>query len=196
MSTMRTILTRAIRMTRARPLGDIPAAEEMEAALEDAQDMLMGLPIRRLTDVLIDDDYEAGENQRITYLTGSPVITYPDTVEVSSTTERTPQNGALVEVAAAAGSTRKIYIAELKTWMTVTALTLESEQPFGPTHDLDVAAMIAARISGPVLQHEVPGDVVAIAGMGRTKITNAFRQTYTPNFGRALLGPATSRMDA
>ena len=194
MTTIRETLTRAIRMTRARPLGDTPASEEIDAALEDAQDMFLSFPIRLLTDVLIDDDYEAGENERITYLSGTPTVTYPTSIAATSTSAaRTPQNGAMVEVTATTGSTRKIYIAELKTWMTLTALELTSEQPFGPTHDLDVAAMIAARICGPVLQHEVPQDVIALANMGRTRIGNAFKQTYTPNFGRALLGPAVSR---
>lgn len=189
MSTMRDTLTRAIRMTRARPLGDTPDAQEIDAALEDAQAMFLTLPIRVLADVLIEDDYEAGENERITFLTGSPTITYPTEVTGSNGVERAPQNGALVEVTAAAGSTRKIYIAELKTWMTLTGLDLESEQPFGPTHDLDVAAMIAARISGPVLQRDAPQDVVALAAQARGNIRRAFRQIYEPTFSRALLTP-------
>ena len=196
MTTMRAILTRAIRMTRARPLGDDPAAEETDAALEDAQAMFLTTPTRRLTDVLIEDDYEAGENERITYTSGSPAVTYPTTVEDDDGVTRTPQNGAIVEVSGAAGSTRKIYIAELKTWMTLTGLTLDSEQPFGPTHDLDVAAMIAARIAGPVLQRAPPDDVLMLANQGRGNVRNAFRQIYYPTFDRALLRPADLNMDA
>lgn len=189
MTTMRDVLTRAIRMSRARQLGETPDAHEINAALEDAQAMFLTFPIRRLTDVLITDDYEAGENERITYTSGSHTVTYPSTVENDDGTTRAPQNGAIVEVTAAAGSTRKIYIAELKTWMTLTGLTLTSEQPFGPTHDLDVAAMICARICGPVLQAEIPADVVALADQARGNIRNAFRQTYQPTFGRDLLRP-------
>ena len=189
MTTMRDVLTRAIRMSRARQLGETPDSAEINAALEDAQAMFLTFPIRRLTDVLITDDYEAGENERITYTSGTPTITYPTTITDADGTSRTPQNGALVEVSAAAGSTRKIYVAELKTWMTLTGLALTSEQPFGPTHDLDVAAMICARICGPVLQTEIPADVVALAGQARGNIRNAFRQTYQPTFGRDLLRP-------
>lgn len=189
MTTMRETLTRAIRMSRARMLMDTPAAEEMEAALTEAQGLLLTLPVRRLTDVLIDDDYEAGENERITYTSGTPTVTYPTTLTDSSGVTRTPQNGALVEVSGANGQTRKIYIAELKTWMTVTGLTLDSVQPFGPSLDADVAALICAHICGTVLQREIPSDVLALAGNARTNIRNAFRQAYTPTFDRALLRP-------
>lgn len=189
MTTMRVIIARAIRMTRARGLGDAAAPEEAEAALEDAQGMFLTLPVRKLTDVQIAADYTAKENERITFLSGSPTVTYPTTVTDFSGVTRLPTNGAIVEVTAAAGSTRKIYIAELKTWMTLTGLDENSEQPFGPTHDADVAAMIAARIAGPVLQGETPADVLTLANMARTNIRNAFRQVQAPAFNRALLGP-------
>lgn len=195
MTTMRETLTRAARMTRARRLNDALSANEIDAALEEAQAFFLTFPIRRLTPVLITDDYEAGENERVTFTSGSPTVTYPTTVTPTNGSERAPQNGALIEVTAAAGSTRKIYIAELKTWMTLTGLALTSEQPFGPTHDLDVAAMIAARICGPVFQRETPSDVLALANQGRTNIRAAFRQTYTPTFDRALLRPEDLTLD-
>ncbi len=189
MTTMRATLIRAIRLTRARALGDVPASEEITAALEDAQGMFLAFPIRKLTDVLISANYTAGENERVSFTSGAPTVTYPTTVDDAGTT-RTPQNGALVEVASATAPARKIYIAELKTWMPLTDLTVNSEQPFGPTHDGNVAAMIAARIAGPVLQRACPDDVLVLANQARTAIRAAFRQTYPPNFDRALLGPA------
>lgn len=188
MTTMRAILTRAIRLTRARALGDVPGSEEITAALEDAQGMFLAFPIRKLTDVLITANYTAGENERISFTAGAPVVTYPVTVQDKDGT-RTPQNGAIVEVANASAPARKIYIAELKTWMSLAGLTVNSDQPFGPTHDHDVAAMIAARIAGPVLQRACPDDVLVLANQARTSIRNAFRQTYAPNFDRALVGP-------
>lgn len=187
MTAMSDILARAIRMTRARRLGSTPSAAELTASLADAQAMFLTLPIRVLTDVLIDADYTAGENERITFTSGSPTVTYPTTVTPSFESERTPQNGAIVEVTATTGSTRKIYIAELKTWMTLTGLTDASEQPFGPTHDLDVSAMIAARICGPVLQSELPQDVGALANQARANIRRAFHQIVSPSFDLALL---------
>ncbi len=193
MTTLRVILNRAARMTRAIQLGEGPAAEEFAAMLEDAQGFFLTNPIRTLEDVYITDDYEAGENERITFTSGSPTVTYPTTITDGAT--RTPQNGAIVEVVAAAGSTRKIYIAELKTWMALTSLTENSEQPFGPTHDADVAAMLAVRFCGPVFQKETPDDVAALAIRGRSNIRNAFRQAHTPTFDRALLRPADLRQE-
>lgn len=188
MTTMRVILGRSARMARAMQLGETPSSEELTAMLEDAQGFFLTHPIRKLTDVLITADYDAEENERITWTSGSPTVTYPTTIDDNGT-DRTPQNGAIVETSGTSGSTRKIYIAELKTWMTLTGLTADSEQPFGPSHDADVAAMLAARFCGPVFQTQTPEDVIALANRGRTNIRNAFRQVYTPNFDRALLRP-------
>ena len=194
MSTIREVLTRAIRMTRAIALVDTPSAAEMDAALEDLQSLFLTFPIRKLTPVLITADYTAKENERITYTSGSWTVTYPTTI-TDNGTDRTPYNGALVEVSGTSGSTRKIYIAELKTWMTLTGKALADENPFGPTHDMNVAAMMAARIAGTVFQREAPGDVMALASMARSTIRNDFRQIYTPNFDRALIGSANLRLE-
>lgn len=186
MTTLRTILTRAMRMTRARPVGDDPDGAEMTAALEEAQSMFLVFPIRRLTSVLVEANYTAKENERVLNTSGGAItVTLPETITTDGS-ERAAQNGAMVEVS---GTTveRYIYIAELGAWKDLTGLTLDSENPFGPTHDGDVAAMIAARIAGPVFQTEAPQDVLALANAGRTNIRNAFWQKYTPTFDRALL---------
>jgi hypothetical protein len=186
MTTLRTILTRAMRMTRARPVGDDPDGAEMTAALEEAQSMFLVFPIRRLTSVLVEANYTAKENERVLNTSGGAItVTLPETITTDGS-ERAVQNGAMVEVS---GTTveRYIYIAELGAWKDLTGLTLDSENPFGPTHDGDVAAMIAARIAGPVFQTEAPQDVLALANAGRTNIRNAFWQKYTPTFDRALL---------
>ena len=192
MSTIREVLTQAIRYTRAYALGDTPAANEMDAALEDAQSYFLTFPIRKLKPVLVSADYTAKENERIANSSGSPItVTLPETITENGT-ERSPYNGALVEVA---GGARSIYIAELGEWMTLTGLTLTSENPFGPTHDMNVAAMIAARIAGTVFQREAPADVMALANQARTSIRNDFLQVYTPNFDRALIGSANLRLE-
>lgn len=196
MTTLRVIFNRAARMCRAIQVGESPAAEEAAAMLEDAQGFFLTNPIRALTDVLITDDYEAGENERITFTSGSPTVTYPTTITDNNGSDRTPQNGAIVEVAGASGSTRKIYITELKTWMPLTGLTASSENPFGPTHDADVAAMLAVRFCGPVFQVGTPDDTGALAVRGKSNIRNAFRQIYPPNFDRALLRPVDLTQEA
>lgn len=195
MTTIRTVLNRAMRMTGAVALEDTATANEMAAALEDAQSFFLTYPVRKLTPVLITADYTAKENERITYTSGSWTVTYPTTI-TDDGTDRAPQNGAIVEVSGASGSTRKIYIAELKTWMTLTGLTLDSENPFGPTHDLNVSAAMAVRISGTVFRMEPSGVLVALAGRAMTTIRNGFLQTYTPNFDRALIGSANLDMEA
>jgi hypothetical protein len=184
---MRGVLTQAIRYTRAVALVDTPTENEMDAALEDAQSFFLTYPIRKLKPVLVTANYTAGENERIANNSGAPiVVTLPETITENDVT-RSPYNGAIVEVA---GGARSIYIAELGSWMTLTNLTLSTENPFGPTHDMNVAAMMAARIAGTVFQREAPADVLAMAGQARTSIRNDFLQVYAPNFDRALLGSA------
>jgi hypothetical protein len=194
MTTMRVILTRAIRMTRALPMGDTPEAEQMDAALEDAQSFYLYFPIRTLKSVLVDANYTAKENERVVNTSGSPItVTLPETITEDGS-ERAVQNGALVEVAGTS-TERYIYVSELAAWKELTGLTLTTEQPFGPTHDGDVAAMIAARIAGPVFQRAAPDDVMALANAGRTAIRAAFRQKYVPTFDRALLRPEDLSME-
>jgi hypothetical protein len=66
MTTMRVILTRAARMTRAVQIGSTPAPEEMTAAMEDAQSYYLYFPIRTLTPKLVSANYTAKENERAT----------------------------------------------------------------------------------------------------------------------------------
>lgn len=176
--TVRDTITRAIRMTGARALGDTPAAEEIEAALDDFQNMLMSLPRTVLTDVLISANYTAGENERITDSSGTAVITRPSTVtdRVSGET-RAPRNGAVIEVASATAPTRHIYITERKAWIQINGLALTSEQPFGSEHEEGISAMLAARIAYPVFRRETPAVVQALAEQGRRAIRQRFRQT-------------------
>ena len=115
MTTLRTILTRAMRMTRARPVGDDPDATEMTAALEEAQSMFLVFPIRRLTSVLVEANYTAKENERVLNTSGGAItVTLPETITTDGS-ERAVYNGAIVEVS---GTTveRYIYIAELGAW--------------------------------------------------------------------------------
>lgn len=177
MTTMRTLLTSAIRKTRARPLGDDPAAEEMDAALEEAQALFLQLTNRQLTDVLISANYEAGENERITDTSGTATVTYPASIG-SGSDERPPRNGAIVEVSGAS-PTRKIYVSELGAWKTIGGLTLDDAHPFGETLTDDLAWMIAVRLCGPVFQKEATADVVTLAEAGRSRFDARFAQPIT-----------------
>jgi hypothetical protein len=176
--TVRDTLTRAIRFTGARALGDTPDAAEMTAALDDFQNMLMSLPRTALTDVLISANYTAGENERITDSSGTATITRPTTITDSVTgVVRPPRNGAVIEVASATSPTRHIYIAELKSWMQVNGLALTSTQPFGPEHEAGLSAMLAARIAWPVFRRQLSPDILNLAEQGRRTVRQRFRQT-------------------
>lgn len=185
--TIRDTLTRAIRMTGARPLGDTPSSEEMDVALVAFQNMALSLlPATHMTDVLITANYTAGENERITPDGGTFTVTRPDTVTDTLTgDERAPRNGALIEVC---GTPMKyIYVSELATWKALTGLTLDSDQPFGPSHDEGVAAMTAVRIAPDLQVPNVPQWVVAMAEQGRRLIRQKFRQTFIPTTDPLLL---------
>ena len=172
MTTMRVLLTRAMRRTRARSLVDTPTENEMDAALEDAQAFFMGLTARTLTDVLTAVNYTAGEDERVFNTSGSPItVTLPETVTIWGV-ERPPRAGALVEVAASA--TRSIYIADQGAWNAVTGLTLATEQPFGLPMDDALADMLAVRMCDAIFQREPSAMLVALASQARSAFDARF----------------------
>lgn len=186
--TVRDTITRAIGMTGARPLGDTPDAAETAAALTAFQSMLLALPRPALTEVLISANYTAGENERITDTSGAATVTRPSTVTDATTgLVRPPMDGAIVEVASATTPTRHIFSAELKTWMSFGALALDDAQPFGPTMDEGLAAMLAVRLAGPVFQRQPDAAVVQLASEGRRRIRQRFRQPFTATTDPLLL---------
>lgn len=181
-------LNRAIRMTGARPLGDTPSAEEMEVALDAFQNMALTLlPATQITDVLISADYTAGENERITADDETVTVTIPDTItDTRTNTERAPRNGALVEICGTSPA-KYIYVAELASWKALTGLTLVGDQPFGPSQEEAVAAMVAVRIAPDLQVAGVPEWVVALAEKGARNIRQRFRQTYVATTDPLLL---------
>lgn len=189
MTTVRDTLTRAIRMTGARPLGDDPEAAELDVGLDALQAMLdslvaLGGP---LTDVLISANYTAGENERITKTAGTETVTRPTTVIDSKTgASRAPRNGAVIEVCGTSPTTH-VYCAQLASWMPIKALTLDSDQPFGPEHDEGLAAMVAVRVGPDLQQPNIPQWVVAMAEQGRRTLRQRLRQPYTATTDPLLL---------
>lgn len=186
MTTMRTIITRAIRKTRARPLGDTPAAEEVEAALEDAQAFFLTLTSRELTDVLVTADYEAGEDERVTDVAGSYTITRPTEVtDVTTNQDRPPRNGAIIEVTGAT-PTRHIYVSELKAWSQIGGLALTSDFPFGPSLEDAMSDMLAVRFCDSIYQREPSASLVQMAVQGRTQFDARFAPMIRANIDPAL----------
>ena len=182
MTTMRSLLTRAIRKTRARQLGETPDAAEMTAALEDAEALFRTLTNRQLTDVLITADYTAGEDERITYTSGSYTVTRPTEIDGE---ERPPRNGAVVEVAGAT-PTRHVYVSELKSWQAVSGLTLDSQFPFGPSLEDAAADMLAARFCDSIFQIDPSAILVQLAAQGRDTFAARFAQPIAAQVDPAI----------
>lgn len=185
MTTMRVLLTRAIRRTRALPMGDMPEAGQMAAALEDAQAMFMALTNRTLTDVLTAADYTAKEDERVFNTSDSPItVTLPEII-TDHGVQRAPRNGAVVEVVSSGG--RHIYVADLGAWKTINGLTLTSEQPFGPPLDDALSAMLAATFCDTIFQRSPTPDLVAAATSGRYAFDARFQPPINVYTDRGLL---------
>jgi len=172
MTNMRDLLTRAIRKTRQKPLGDAPEAEEIQAALEDAQALFISLTNRQLSDVLVTEAYEACEDERVNTGGVTLDITLPTSITQGGVT-RPPRAGAIIEIASET-LTRYVYVPELGAWKAVSPLALTDEQPFGPGLDEALQDMIAVRICDSVFQVDPPAVVVALAAMGRSAFDARF----------------------
>lgn len=170
MTNMRTLLTRAIRKTRQKPLGDTPEAEEIDAALEDAQAFFLTLTNRQLVDVLVSADYEAGEDERVNTGGLTLDITLPTSI---SGEDRPPRAGAIVEIAGT-DLTRYIYVPELASWTAIGGLDLNSVQPFGPSMDDALTDMLAARFCDSVFQVDPSMTLVQLASQGRSEFLARF----------------------
>lgn len=178
MTTIRETVTLAHQYLGTRALGEALDAAEADLGLKALEAMLMSLPTigqAKLTDVLIEVDYTAGENERVFDNTDDAVVvTLPETVTDADTgAERPPRNGAVVQIA---GQATFVYLSYRGDWAQVSGLDLADEQPLGPMFDEAVAAMLAVRI-GPQMQVQVPPVTVALAQSGRTQIRQQLFQT-------------------
>lgn len=184
MTTMRDILSRAVRRTRAVQLGDAPSGDELDAALVDAQSLFMTLTARGLTEVLVSTDYEAGEDERVIDSSGTATITRPTSI-TENNVARPPRNGAIVEVAGATPR-RDIYVGEYGAWKRIDSLTLTSAHPFGPSLDDAVVDMIAVRIISTVYQADPGAMLVALGQQGRDAFEARFMAPIIAQVDHAL----------
>ena len=131
-----------------------------------------------LADVLIAADYTAIENVRVTMSGGAYTVTKPATVvDPIEGTTRPPLNGAVIEIADDTDPQRWIYVSELAGWQKMHDLGLTDVQPFGPTHEQGIAAMLAARMCEPVFQRQPSQTLVTLAQDGRRNLRQRFQQT-------------------
>lgn len=194
--TVREIITNALRQLGALAGGREPKAADATLGLQTLQAMLLTLPefSRSLARVRVSANYTAEENQRIFNTSGSPItITLPDAVEdtddeIPDDSERPPKNGAMVAESSATTAKVYVYVEYLASWMQLTNLTLDSDNPLGPEHDEGLAAMLAVRLQ-PYFRTPLEPAVAVLATEGRTRIRQRFRQPVDVTTDPLLLSP-------
>lgn len=153
MKTMRQLITRANRLATIhggagmRTLPAENAADGLEAALGMYQGFIGNGLFGPTTDVLIEDDYEAGENERIINNSADDVdITLPLTLTDAVTgLERTPEDRSFV-IVARADPVFYVYDADVADWIEIGALTIESNAPLSGRFETGLAALLAVHI--------------------------------------------------
>src|SRR5690242_8868223 len=110
--TVRSLVNRAHRYLQTYGSGETPSDDDGDIGLEELKLYLKQLISKGvfgpITDVVVEDDYEAGENERIANISGGSVaVTLPATITDAVTgDERAPEDRAVVIVA---GDSTSIY---------------------------------------------------------------------------------------
>lgn len=167
MATVRDIIRRAFRLAGITAAGKSPTAQQATDALEQLQAVVLQIPVgRSIADVTASAAYDAGEDERVY---GDFAINLPTEITERGMTRPT-RTGAVVH---------KVELGETHmfangAWRELTGLTLESDNPLGPEHDHDLAAMVAVYIApeyGPV-----DPNLAGMAQAARTNVRRRFRQ--------------------
>lgn len=169
--TLRQLITRALRLIGVVGSGrPVPAAYDAATALEAFKHLLtqaIGNGVfYPLTDVVIEADYTAGENERIVNRE-NVAITLPLTIDTADpvtgeTTERTPYDRSVV---LAVGAATYLYDADQAGWIAIENLTLDSVAPLGVRYGTALAALLAMEIA-PEYGVEPSPSLVAMANDG------------------------------
>jgi len=189
--TLEALIRRAYRLAGHLKLDDEPSNVEFDNALEAVQQAVYEVLVQynRLTPVIVTSDYEAGENEHIfNGVDVNATITLPETVEDAATGEdRPPRNGAMVEIA---GATHQayVYVAHFGAWKRLQGLALSDDNPLGPAHDNDLAALLAVRLATEI-PSKLPATTLPMAQAGKTSIRQRFRQSKTVTTDPLLLSP-------
>lgn len=189
--TLEALVRRAYRLSGHLRLDEEPSNVEFDNALEALQAVFYDVLVQynHLTNVLVEADYEAGENEHIFNSTEvNATITLPETVEDRLTgDDRPPINGAMVEIA---GATHQVYVyvSHFGAWKQLQGLSLSDANPLGPAHDNDVAALLAVRLASEI-PSKLPATTVSMAQTGRTSIRQRFRQSKTVTTDPLLIPP-------
>jgi hypothetical protein len=156
MATVQRVITAALRkVTKVTEGQPAPVAWDAKNALEVmnslyAETFSRGL-FGRLTAVLIEDDYEANENERITNVSDDDVtVTLPATITDDGEEERMPRDLAVVVVTDDdddAEPALYIYEANRGSWVSAFDLALTSYAPLSSRGIHGLACWIAARMA-------------------------------------------------
>lgn len=143
MTTVRDIVTLALRQARVVGIGRTPRAAESDEGLVAMQSlfdsMFSGGLLGPFTDVYATEDYTAKENERI--IADNATITIPDTIEVYGDEDRTPID--LSAVVVITDTTELKYVFSLGRWEACHALTLDSTAPLAERDKTGLAALVA-----------------------------------------------------
>lgn len=109
--TCRDVVARALRMSGVIPRGEEPEAAELRDGLIVLQSIystwLAGGMFGRLKDVYSEDDYDAGEGERITV--DDATITIPTTFDDADGGSRAPREYATIVVVTSTGETQYLF---------------------------------------------------------------------------------------
>jgi hypothetical protein len=174
MPTCRTVISNALRALKVIAPGDMLHVDQLNAGLEAIQNLINELHEARgpLQDVDVEADYIANENQRCRVQLGDTVtITLPNAVPIYGAVDpydygfaatllhpapgstgiadgislRQPTDGARIE---AVGTTRGLwfYRADINSWVSAYALTLDGELPLNQRYAGAFGALLAERL--------------------------------------------------
>ena len=151
MATCREVITLALKKARQVTPGEDPTADMAEDALATLQSIydeaVGGGWFGSLTDVLVSEDYEASENERVFNNTDTSLsITCPETVTDAFTgDERPPRDRSVVVIA---GSTVEafLYSAQRGAWDDLTDLALDDFAPLSDRSKDGLASLLAVRL--------------------------------------------------
>jgi hypothetical protein len=195
MPTMRQVGTATLRKLGIVHEGHTaPDAYHMNVFMEVASSLYLETLSRglygRLTPVMIEADYTAGENERIVNLTDTPVtITFPETITPDDDEERLPLDLSVVQVANNDADTDEpslsVYETPMGGWISASALTLDSYAPFSCRGLHGLACWIALRMADEGYAAELSPVVLSEARRFHGSLAGQFdspRETNTAEF--------------
>lgn len=203
-TTARKTIRRALRLIGVLGAGREPTQVMADDALEALQSLVLSLSTW-WTDVDIDADYTAGENERVRVTTTDAVlVTIPASVSSAERLlyccnqiqllcqgfpDRAPSEFARVQVTDASSDATATYYyrPDIAQWTRADALTLDSEVPWNAALDEGFACLLAVRLA-PEYDAAIP-QVVAV---GAARCEQRLDQLLVPNL-RMSIDPAFAR---